>query len=42
MEIWTNIVQTSTGPKLYTYTENVNFEYGDYTCEEYIIKNLIE
>ena len=42
MLIWTGIVNTPTGPILHIYAEDISFEYGDYTCEEYLIKNIIE
>ena len=42
MKIWTGNVHTLNGVRLYTYSEDVNFEYGDFTCEEYIIKQIIE
>ncbi len=42
MKIWTGTINTPEGPKLHTYTDDTDFEYGDYNCEEYIIKNIIE
>lgn len=43
MKIFTWTMKTGNGSKLATVTDiNTTFEYGDFTCEEYIIKNIIE
>jgi predicted nucleic acid-binding Zn-ribbon protein len=41
MKKFTYMVKDNEGIKLYTAIEEVDFEY-DYTCEEYLIKQIIE
>lgn len=42
MKVFTYHVKDSENIKLYTATDDVDFEYGAYTCDEYMIKNIIE
>lgn len=43
MKIFTWTVETLDGPELETsIDDNVNFSYDDFSCEEYLIKQIIE